>query len=419
MNNKKVLRIVYKILGIGLFLVVLSLCTSCIMRVTKDKANYLKYQQFYEEKENFDVLFFGSSRILDAVYPMELWSEYGLTSYNMAQHAERLSISYWQMKNAFAYNKPKVAVVDLSIITAGKITDTDTESKSYLHKSLDHMPFSILKYNAIKDLTEGVDVWEYLFPYAMYHHRWTQLAHVDFYTEDYPLRKGAESRVRIEKLSNPDWSSDEVAPQLDIEAIYLDKIVALCKEQGVELIFTMMPSVHVTTSPDFCALVNAMEKFAETEGVRFLNFAKNDDFLNYELDFSDASHLNPSGGKKLTKLLGQQLIENYTFSQKSDSTIAKWSEHMERYMGTKLGEIKVEQRNGNLLYFLLLMNDDDFSFEIRMHDESDITERELEAIFEELGITKEDVAFDMDEEAVEITVYRTDKNEFFHKATFY
>ena len=112
MKNTKTIITVKKIAGVLLFLVLLAVCTLYVMRTLKDKGNYLKYMDFYEEEESFDVLFFGSSRMLDGVYPMELWEEYGLTSYNMAQHSEGMRTSYWQMKNAFAHNTPKVVVVD-------------------------------------------------------------------------------------------------------------------------------------------------------------------------------------------------------------------------------------------------------------------------------------------------------------------
>lgn len=418
MKKDKGLRIVRKTAGILTFLVLLFACTVFVMRTTKDKGNYLKYQQFYEENENFDVLFFGSSRMLDAVYPMELWAEYGLTSYNMAQHAETLSISYWQMKNAFAHNTPKVAVVDLSIITAGKITDDDVDAKSYLHKSIDHMPFGKLKYDAIKDLTEGVNVWEYLVSFSMYHNRWNELGHVDFYVEDFPLRKGAESRVAIRQLPKLEWSSDEVATYFSPDSIRLNEMIELCKEYGVELVFTLMPSVEVSGNPDFCALANAMEVFAKSNEVGFVNFAKNDDFINYEIDFYDASHLNPSGGKKLTKKLGQFLTDSFSFDAKSEETIEAWNTSLETYMGTKLGELMAEQREGDIVCFLLLLNDDDYSFKISMPDSRYIETYGISAMLDELNISTQDILFETTEGYIEVEVYRKDREEAFIRAIF-
>ena len=418
MKSKQTKDIVKKIIAVLLFLLVFFLCTLYIMRTTKDKANYIKYQQFYEENENFDVLFFGSSRILDAVYPMELWDEYKLTSYNMAQHSEGLNVSYWQMKNAFEHNTPKVAVVDLSLLRGGKIGNESRESLSYLHKSLDHIPFSKLKYDALVDLTEGVDIWEYMVPYAMYHNRWNDLDHVDFYMEDYPLRKGAESRVFIRPLESVEWSSQEIATFLNIESIRLQEMVTLCEEYGVELVFTLMPTIESSANPDFCSLINAIQVFADENGIPLVNFAKEDDFLNYATDFSDTSHLNPSGGKKLTSKMGQFLVEKYCFETKNEMTVKAWEQAWNVYMGTKLGELMSEAKEGDLNCYMMLLNDEYYKVEIHMPEEHDMEQLGLASLLEDLDEIQESIVYDMKEQVIEIMVYREDTGELLHQAKF-
>lgn len=101
----------------------------------QDKNNAEKYMEFYKEKEDFDVLFFGSSRMLDGVYPIELWDTYQITSFNMAQHAESLPVTYWQIKNVLNYTTPKVIVVDVSVFWGGQVQKEDEQRLSYLHKS--------------------------------------------------------------------------------------------------------------------------------------------------------------------------------------------------------------------------------------------------------------------------------------------
>ena len=417
---KKVLHYCYNVFMVFVFFFLLGVCTLYIMQTTKDKGNYLKYQQFYEEKENFDVLFFGSSRILDAVYPMELWQDFGITSYNMAQHSENLNITYWQMKNAFKYNIPKVAVVDLSLLGGAKVKDADVESKSYLHKSLDHMPFSMLKYEALKDLTEDIDLMEYLFPYAMYHNRWSELVRADIYLEDYPLRKGAESRAKIAPLEKVEWSTDEISTSLCVEDLMIDEIIKLCKEYSVEVVFTLMPSPLSSGNKDFCSSINAIELYSQEQGIPVVNFAREDDFINYSLEFSDNSHLNPSGGKKLTSKLGQFLVGCFDFEEKKETTIASWTAAESRYLGTKFGELKIESGEGDIITYLLLLNrDKDLSFDIHMTNKDCITLFELEAILEELQVTEENIVFDVEEDdAVEVTVYRNDTGEILHQGKF-
>lgn len=413
-NTKaKIKSIIYMIM----FLLLLALSTYYVMRTLKDKENYLKYVPFYEEKEQFDVLFFGSSRMLDGVHPMELWDEYGLTSYNMAQHSENTRISYWQMKNAFQQNKPKLAVVDLSLLHSSRVAWDNEEAKSYLHKSLDHMPFGRLKYDALMDLTEDVDVWEYLCPFAMYHNRWNDLDRNDFYLE-MPCRKGAESRVAIEPLERVQWASEERAEVVDTTGTKLDAMIALCRENQVQLVFTCMPAVGVSGNGDMCRILNYIEAYAEEQGIPFLNFAKEDEGINYALDFHDASHLNPAGAKKITRKIGAFLTEHYSFDEKSDRTVTAWQQAKKDYLGAKLGELIIEQEAGNPSYYLMLLNDEDYTVEVKMRDASVIAQSGLEEVLAELGIYQEDVCIEPMENAMEITVTLKETGELFHSAVF-
>ena len=71
---------------------------------------------FLRDDREYDVLFFGSSHMINGVFPMELWKDYGLTSYNLAGHGASLAASFWELRLAVQYHKPKVAVLDLSLI---------------------------------------------------------------------------------------------------------------------------------------------------------------------------------------------------------------------------------------------------------------------------------------------------------------
>lgn len=409
-------KAIKKAMGIIIFLCLLAACTFSIMEIVKDKYNYYKYVEFYEEENSFDVLFFGSSRILDAVYPMELWEEYGITSYNMAQHSENTRISYWQMKNAFEHNTPKVAVVDVSLLNGMKITNDNVEMKSYLHKSLDHMPLSKTKYDALQDLTEGVDIWEYLFPFAMYHNRWNKLERMDIYTE-WPCRKGAESRVALVPVERVLWCSEEVFANLDTESTGLNAMLSLCKEYNVQLVFSLMPTPLVSGSEGNCELVNAVEEFAKANEILFLNFAKEDDIIDYSLDFCDSSHLNPAGGKKLSRELGRILVDTFAFEEKQEETIAEWNNSWQLYLGAKLGELIAEEKKGNLANYLLLLLDNDYSVEIQLPEEGCIERYGIDSLLESLGISRRDIIGGTGDEIV-VTVYRNDLGTVLHEARF-
>lgn len=400
------------------FILLLALVTLRISVLLKDKNNYLKYSSFYTEKEPFDVLFFGSSRILNAVYPTELWEDYRITSYNMAQHSENLRLTYWQMKNAFMYNKPKVAVVDVSLFAVGEITDEDYELKSYLHKSVDHMQLSPLKYEMLKDMTDGVDLSEYLFPLTIYHNRWNELEENDIYR--YPsTSKGAERRLGLTPMERMDWSNYDKTEIFNPEVIKLDEMVAMCKENGIELVLTCMPTVLACGDPGVCGVMNTLEEYALEHGIAFLNLAKEEDFINYATDFYDSSHLNPSGAGKLTKYLGEYLTEKFNLpAQKQQSTIQDWNNCLAEYKYGKRAELQNIGNTGNIQTYLLLLNDDSFDFRIKLSDLDYAREQAVEALLAELGVTGQDVLGQVQDGRAEIMVYDRESGEELGHAVF-
>ena len=95
------------------FCVLLIAVVGATQSLFERKYSYTKYYDFYQQKQDFDVLFLGTSHVLNAVYPMDLWRDYGIVSYNMANHSENICTNYWQLRNALQYTKPKVVVIDL------------------------------------------------------------------------------------------------------------------------------------------------------------------------------------------------------------------------------------------------------------------------------------------------------------------
>ena len=70
----------------------------------------------------YAVLFFGTSHVNNAVFPMELWKDYGITAYNFGGHANAIATSYWVMKNALDYTHPKLVVFDCLGMTSNTKT---------------------------------------------------------------------------------------------------------------------------------------------------------------------------------------------------------------------------------------------------------------------------------------------------------
>ena len=106
---RKILSAIISFVIVGL-LVVCGL--SGLSDITERKESKNKFSDFYEQEENYDVLFIGSSHVLNGVFPMELWKDYGIVSYNLSGHGSRGAVNYWILKNALEYTTPKLVVID-------------------------------------------------------------------------------------------------------------------------------------------------------------------------------------------------------------------------------------------------------------------------------------------------------------------
>lgn len=343
------------------------------------KASEIKYTDFFEQDEDFDVLFMGTSHVINAVFPMELWDDYGIISYNFGGHSNQLATTYWVMENALEYTNPKVVVIDCFSLSGNRKC---SDIFSYLHLSLDTFPLSITKVKAIWDLLDDPVLDEaiengtvresdeprtkigLLWDYSVYHSRWTEIEHADF-EPNQTYEKGAEYRITVTRgYLNKISSEQKIAPGT-ISEQYLRRMIEDCQDRGIEVLLTYLP---FPADEGQQMEANYVYDIAEEYGVNYINFL-DIDLINYETDLYDAgSHLNPSGARKVTDYLGEYLISNYDLSnQKNNEDYSFWYEDYEEYNEMKNRYIV---RCSSIVEYLMLLAGDnvDIIMDIRNKD---------------------------------------------------
>lgn len=295
------------------------------MDLTARKASVIKYHDFFRQEADFNVLFFGSSHMINGVYPVQLWEEHGIVSYNFGGHANRITTSYWVMENALDYTTPKLVVIDCLGLSVESRTHNQYQ---YLHQSLDAFPLTATKTRAVFDLIREDEVenpgqlrFDLLMPFSSYHNRWTELSKEDFLPR-YNVQKGAEARVGVQPATQyAAVSTGQVIPEKTINWEYLERMIATCKEQNIEVLLTYLPF-----PPDENSVIEAqtVPQIAEKYGVNYINFLELG-VIDYYTDVFDESHLNPSGAYKVTHYLGDYITENYSIpDQRSNPAYANW-----------------------------------------------------------------------------------------------
>jgi len=364
-------------------IIVCAMLTAVLSRATKiaeRKSSDFKYAPFFEHAKDIDVLFFGSSHMLNAVYPMELWNRYGITSYNFGSHSCAIAGSYWNMMNALDYCTPKAVVVDcLFLANQRKASD----NFSYQHLTLDAFPLSLTKIRAVFDLTndpynkvteeseeEGEELaYEkptrigLLWDYSVYHSRWTELTEEDFArksTHEY----GAEARVRVDQ---PDPVIENKGKTLEKDTTgqkYLRKIIEECRKRNIDVLLTYLPyPISNTTN---WREVNTAQDIADEYGIDYINFPE-EDVVDLSVDcYDENSHLNVSGGMKITDYFGDYLTENYGLTDhREDPEYAYWDKDFTVYKSDKDERLNTAK---DLNTFLMLLNDDDYGFVLNIGD---------------------------------------------------
>ena len=338
------------------------------------KYSVQKYNDFFQQEEDFDVLFLGSSHVIDGISPMDIWNDYGIVSYNLGGHSNTIPTSYWIMMCALEYTSPKVVVIDGYLL--GSKYKISGDNYSSAHNSFDAFPLSKTKIQGIYDLMDDPVIKEeiengtvvvgeertpigLLWNYSVYHSRWNELTEADFVVE-YWYNKGAEDRVSIVPHDIPIDSTVSVVNSVGLE--YLNKIIEECDKRGISVLLTYLPAQNGCQRE-----ANFLESYADERGIDYINFMNND-CINTYIDFSDEKgHLNPSGARKVSSYIAEYLMSNFDVqSRKEDERYKDWYKDYEEYVEYKNSLLK---KQTDIRVYLMLLNDSTYECEIETTNE--------------------------------------------------
>ncbi len=387
-----------------------------VTRVLERKESRNKYEPFFEHADDIDVLFLGTSHVLNGVFPMELWHDRGITSYNFGGHGNEIATSYWVMINALDYCDPDVIFIDCTYISSR----VKGSLFSYMHQSLDAFPLSVNKIRASVDLSDDPDSdWlvsqssqgaqtkartpmEYIWDYSVYHSRWNELTKADF-VSDNTLEYGAESRIGIVKPAESVPNTGEKISDERNGMTYLYKMIEECQSRGIEPILMYMPypATEITWEES-----NTVSDIADRYGIKSINFMENN-VIDLSTDMYDStSHINPSGARKITGRLGEFMEENCKLTDhREEPSYSYWDEDYSAYDDLKISNLRAQE---DLNTYLMLLYDHNYVCDIRINDKSVLNDDTTVALLNALNIDTSRISPDPDYDCdVVIDVYRS------------
>lgn len=336
-----------KIAGVtrcAVFLLILTFVLSGINEVLQPNYTYVNsdwpssttYNQFYRmEKDTIDVLFLGSSVCMNAFSPMQLYKDYGIRSYNLASEQQSPFLSYYWLKEALRYQKPKVVVME-ALFCCDRYPETVINNTDGMtRKCLDAMRFSPVKMEAVRalcDVDANQSAISYYLKNIQYHDRWKQMDATDFdwgerlYSKLMGYAPGRDVIPLEYETFEPHDPTAVTDDFHELSMEYLKKMAVLCRENGVKMVFVNVPGDKMDDGKH-----NGFTAFAQEYGVDYYDFSETSLYEAVGAQLPQESivlHSNLKGAVKLTKYMGGMLSERYGLHGVKD---AQWEQNLPFY----------------------------------------------------------------------------------------
>ncbi|MCR5420875.1 MAG: hypothetical protein K6E98_07715 [Lachnospiraceae bacterium] len=350
------------------------------------------YNQFYRmEKDSIDVLFLGSSVVVNSFIPQEIYNDYGIRSYNLGSEQQSLFISYYWLKEALRYQKPKVVVLDVLFMWDLHPESSVNMSEGLIRKSLDPMRWSSVKQEAVRSLCKldnSNSEMSYYFTNLRYHSRWSDLKEYDFKPSmvvDNPLFGYAPIVGDGPDSYTAFFKPDDTKAIMEFQPFmqeYLDKIVQLCKENDIRLIMIDMPGNGMHDGVN-----NAHVLYSKENDVDYLNLCTQEYYDKIGGDLPKVNiigHSNVLGAVRMSRFMGNLLHDFYGLQPVHDEQY----ENSRRYYEHMLKNSSLFNIDDPAEYFNTI-NDDDYAVFMAAKGDSSLTlnDKNVKDALRQLGLT--------------------------------
>ncbi len=273
---------------------------------------------YSEPDDTVDVFIVGSSHVNSGFMPAVLWKEYGISAHNVFSWSQPMWISYYFIEEALRTQSPQVIVLDLYGMMYGNSTEQPKAIDEVNYKNSFQIDTDLTFLRMIQTVkTCGIDLRNPIdfLNIVRYHTRWKYLDRTAWTYDphrDPDYLKGYGPQFDVFPCDVPASSgSIQAREPYDTAVLWLDKIVGLCKEHGIELVFTMTPYTYQASELE---IFRWLEQYATERDIPFLNYADGDGArigFDYTSQMSDSGHLNYHGAFLITRDLGAFLQDNF------------------------------------------------------------------------------------------------------------
>lgn len=268
-------------------------------------------QEYYDSNMPHEVLFIGDCEVYENFSTVEMYREYGISSYIRGSAQQLTWQSYYLLEDTLRYETPKVVVFNVLALKYN-----EPQKEAYNRMTIDGMRWSPSKWNSIQaSMLPDENAIDYLFPILRYHTRWSSLKPEDFtyaFRHNVNTFNGYYMRVDIQPERHFPPAPALMDYSLGKNAMaWLENISDLCEENGIALVLIKAPTMYPYWYPEWD---DQVAQFAQMHHVPYINFQhlRPGIGLDMRVDTYDGGlHLNLSGAEKMARYFGAYLDENY------------------------------------------------------------------------------------------------------------
>lgn len=290
---------------------------------------------FDNEKCDIDVILFDGSDVLRFYDPLEVWKQYGFTSYNYATSSAQADMLKYYAEESRESCKAKLYVFDLRTITFV----TDEISESTLRNWSDSVPvFSKVRAKGIHSYIYNrnhtdENIASYFFDIIKYHSKYDSLA--SEYQWSY---MNAQNIYNVDKGFDPYKNHTPFTKPIGTEARgelsenqsnALKELVDYCDQEGLNALFICSP---IIIPEEQQTIMNSVSDYIQARGYEFIDFNKYYDEIgiDFETDYGDVNHVNYYGARKFTDYFSRLIVDKYNLpDHRSDEKYGCWNQDYE------------------------------------------------------------------------------------------
>lgn len=381
MKRIQTIKLIITALVIALLLVIIN-----GFFLPKNKSEEL-WPLFYELKNNtVDLIFFGNSHSHNTYNTLVFNDSLKIDSVNMGLAGISIEQVYYMLRETVKSQSPAVVVIDTFVFYPYTVDRYKTE---VIHRAFDTMHLSINKIQGINfNVPKGARK-EYYYPMISYHNRWMEedigneiIKHI-FNRDQLSYYFGF---IYYSNLFTPVYNSpivggnqytDEVIMPPIEKIEVLDKIVALCEKEQIQLMLVTAPFEEQAgmDSLNLQTYTNWLKPYAKEHQFELIDMKMITENINlYQHELRNEGHLNIFGSVKVSNFLVEYIrskfptvFEGRTYDYEDDTNVMLDEYNLlekdlifnlERL--NKAQQLKVNDYANNLTYILELVNDPEY-----------------------------------------------------------